>query len=38
LKDWEFKLSLGYNTGEFFDDDAFGVGVSIVKRGMISFK
>ena len=38
LEDWEFKLSLGYNTGEFFDDDAFGVGVSIVKRGSISIK
>lgn len=38
LKDWDFKLSVGYNTGEFFGDDAFGVGVTVAKRGFINLK
>lgn len=32
----DFKLSLGFNTGKFFNDDTFGAGITITKRGIIS--
>jgi hypothetical protein len=38
LKDLDFKLSIGFNTGKYFDDDAFGAGITITKRGIISKK
>ena len=31
----DLKLSLGFNKGEFFSDDAFGGGITITKRGTI---
>ena len=35
LKGMDFKLSVGYNKGEFFSEDAFGAGITITKRGII---
>jgi len=34
-KGLDLKLSVGYNTGDFFGDDAFGAGITITKRGVI---
>jgi hypothetical protein len=31
----DLKLSLGFNTGEFFDGNTFGAGITITKRGII---
>jgi hypothetical protein len=31
----DIKLSVGFNTGEFFDEEVWGAGISIVKRGLI---
>lgn len=31
----DLKLSLGFNTGDFFDGDTFGAGITITKRGII---
>jgi len=31
----DLKVSLGYNTGDFFGDSAFGGGITITKRGII---
>jgi hypothetical protein len=38
VKDLNFKLSAGFNTGKFFDETAFGAGITITKRGIISKK
>ena len=35
VSDLDLKLSLGFNKGEFFSDDAFGGGITITKRGVI---
>jgi len=35
VKGLDFKLSLGFNAGRFFDDDTFGAGITITKRGII---
>ena len=34
-RDLDIKLSTGFNKGKFFDDAAFGMGVTITKRGII---
>ena len=31
----DLKLSLGFNQGRFFGDDAFGAGITITKRGIL---
>lgn len=36
-KGLELKLTLAMNTGRFFDDNSFGTGISIVKRGVIDW-
>jgi hypothetical protein len=38
LKDLDFKLSIGFNTGKFFDENAFGAGITVTKRGVIGIK
>lgn len=35
LKGFSFQLSTGANSGRFFSEDAFGMGLTIVKRGII---
>ena len=35
VKDLDFKLSLGFNQGEFFGHDTFGGGITITKRGVL---
>ncbi|MBP1618009.1 MAG: hypothetical protein H6Q14_1836 [Bacteroidetes bacterium] len=34
----DFKCIVAFNNGSFFDDNAFGTGISIIKRGIISKK
>ena len=31
----DLKLSLGFNTGEFFSDDTWGGGITVIKRGVL---
>ncbi|MCD7972276.1 MAG: capsule assembly Wzi family protein [Candidatus Azobacteroides sp.] len=38
IKELELKLSLGFNKGEFFDEDSWGAGITITKRGIIHIK
>lgn len=33
--DLSLKLSMGFNTGKFFSDDTFGIGFTIIKKGII---
>ncbi len=35
IKGLDFKLSLGFNTGDFFDGNTFGAGITVTKRGII---
>ncbi len=35
IKGLDLKISVGFNTGEFFDDDCFGAGITVTKRGII---
>ncbi|MDR0427646.1 MAG: capsule assembly Wzi family protein [Dysgonamonadaceae bacterium] len=38
FSDFDFKLSLGYNQGEFFGANSFGGGLTIIKKGIIYSK
>lgn len=35
MNGFEFKLSAGWNSGRFFYEDAFGMGLTIVKKGIL---
>lgn len=37
LEGLNFKLSAGFNTGEFFGENTFGTGITISKRGIIDW-
>ncbi|MCL1937137.1 MAG: capsule assembly Wzi family protein [Candidatus Azobacteroides sp.] len=38
LNDWNIKLSMAGNTGEFFGGDTFGAGITLTKQGIIYAK
>lgn len=38
MKGFDLKLSTGFNMGEFFSEDAFGMGITVTKRGIIRAK
>jgi hypothetical protein len=35
IENLDIKLSAGYNTGDFFDEKAFGMGITITKQGIL---